>query len=271
MAKPGRMPRFEAKHDNGSVVVAFYCELCQRAAYSQPISPLDSSLQQVGREAVGGLIRHIPVVGETVADTLVGPETQGSSSEAFGALVQNVSKEFASEVISKIPLIGEQMAQNLASGSAALTPQQVEAAWQQVEPSFQECPQCHKIVCSDDFDAGSGLCSADRAALPVQAAAPTVYPASAVQESAAVAHCPSDGTLAPAGTKFCPNCGTAMTQPGTVTICAQCGAQSSGAKFCPNCGAKLESAPPAPPTHCPNCGAENKGSRFCPNCGTKLI
>ena len=39
----------------------------------------------------------------------------------------------------------------------------------------------------------------------------------------AVANMPSGGGSAPAGAKFCPNCGTAI----------------NGAKFCPECGTKI--------------------------------
>ena len=51
--------------------------------------------------------------------------------------------------------------------------------------------------------------------------------------------CPVDGTLALAGTKFCPECGSPMTQP-VSDKCPQCGAPVKGAKFCPECGATIE-------------------------------
>jgi len=82
-----------------------------------------------------------------------------------------------------------------------------------------------------------------------------------------VARCPKDGTVAAAGTKFCPECGTAMIQP-VSDICPKCGQETHGAKFCPNCGAELETARKA--GFCPNCGAEVKGAKFCPECGTKI-
>jgi ribosomal protein L32 len=81
------------------------------------------------------------------------------------------------------------------------------------------------------------------------------------------ARCPKDGTLAKPGTKFCPECGTAMIQP-ALDSCPQCGTPTAGAKFCPNCGAKIDSAPAA--TKCPKCGADTKGAKFCPECGTKM-
>jgi len=70
-----------------------------------------------------------------------------------------------------------------------------------------------------------------------------------------VARCPKDGTMAPAGTKFCPECGSPMTQP-AVDRCPNCGKETGGAKFCPECGTKIERAPAGV---CPSCGAQTKG------------
>jgi predicted amidophosphoribosyltransferase len=88
------------------------------------------------------------------------------------------------------------------------------------------------------------------------------------QAQTATARCPKDGTVAPAGTKFCPECGSPMTQPEPAAgTCPSCGAQVGTAKFCPECGAKIERAPSG---LCPSCGADAKGAKFCPECGTKL-
>jgi membrane protease subunit (stomatin/prohibitin family) len=56
--------------------------------------------------------------------------------------------------------------------------------------------------------------------------------------------------------------------PATATItCAKCQAQiPAGSKFCPNCGSAVAVA-----GQCPNCHAQvASGAKFCPNCGTKL-
>ncbi len=61
---------------------------------------------------------------------------------------------------------------------------------------------------------------------------------------------PQQQTQAPAGGKFCPECGT----------------PNDGAKFCPNCGAKQAAS-----NNCSKCGAELKaGAKFCPECGNKV-
>jgi ribosomal protein L32 len=143
-------------------------------------------------------------------------------------------------------------------------------------------------VCLSDFDEQSGYCNDDSprrtaiaeaeaeqagAALKGFASAlglgDMMKQASATARQAAtnMARCPNDGTLAPAGTKFCPECGTAMLQPAS-DPCPNCGAETHGAKFCPECGTKLQRAAAGV---CPNCGAETHGAKFCPECGTRLV
>lgn len=57
------------------------------------------------------------------------------------------------------------------------------------------------------------------------------------------------GPVAPAGGKFCPECGTAL---------------NGNPKFCPECGSKLSRT-------CPGCGSPIEGNpNFCPECGQKL-
>jgi membrane protease subunit (stomatin/prohibitin family) len=146
------------------------------------------------------------------------------------------------------------------------------------------------VVCVSDWDEVSGFCSEDSPrrdaiaeAQAEQAGAMLKGFASAFglgdavrqateaakQAQSGAARCPKDGTLAPAGTKFCPNCGSPLVQPAPpapAAVCPNCGADTKGAKFCPECGTKQE----AKPAVCPNCGAETKGAKFCPECGTKL-
>jgi membrane protease subunit (stomatin/prohibitin family) len=176
-----------------------------------------------------------------------------------------------------------------------MSPAQLEKHWQQMQKNFGECPTCNRIVCLSDYDTQSGTCQEDspRAGQIAEARASQAGAAlkgfasafglggafdqarQAAEEAqrraaATTARCPSDGTLAPAGTKFCPNCGTPMVQPAS-TACPKCGSETGGARFCPNCGNKMEqAAPPVAPAVCPNCGAETKGARFCAGCGTKL-
>jgi membrane protease subunit (stomatin/prohibitin family) len=59
--------------------------------------------------------------------------------------------------------------------------------------------------------------------------------------AAALVICPKCGARIPATSKFCPECGTAITPPSSGTMtCPKCGKTiPAGSKFCPDCGEKL--------------------------------
>jgi predicted amidophosphoribosyltransferase len=59
--------------------------------------------------------------------------------------------------------------------------------------------------------------------------------------AAALVICPKCGQHIPATSKFCPNCGTTITQPTNQNMtCPKCGKSiPANSKFCPECGEKL--------------------------------
>ncbi len=250
MTTPNRMPRYDIRNDGVGPYAIFYCDECGREFRSLP-DVGTTVAKDIGRQTMGGLLRNIPLVG--------------------GALANNVAGED--------PRYSNQL-------SAA----QLDKAWNQLKEHFRECPTCNRVVCLSDFDERSGFCNQDSprsddiaqaqgqqagAALKGFASAfglgDAIQKASQAAKKASdlMARCPIDGTFAPAGTKFCPECGAQMVQP-QADICPNCGAKTFGAKFCPECGTKLEAEKPQPST-CPKCGAETGGAKFCPECGTKLV
>jgi hypothetical protein len=171
----------------------------------------------------------------------------------------------------------------------SLTPDQVDGAWKAVGVNFHQCPTCLLLVCPSCYDAKSGYCQDDSPRREEIAQAETEQAVGVVkgladafgfgevvrsagqavkQAAAQSARCPKDGTLATPGTKFCPECGSAMIQP-VAAACPSCGADTKGAKFCPECGTKIEQVAAA--TKCASCGAELKGAKFCPECGTRAV
>jgi membrane protease subunit (stomatin/prohibitin family) len=253
MATFSRMPRYEIRNDGAGPYAIFYCDSCSREFRSQP-DIANTLTKDVGRSALGGLLRKVPLVGGVVADNVAGEDPRYSYK---------------------------------------MNTAQLDSAWKQVQQHFRECPTCNRIVCLSDFDTQSGFCQEDSPrtqeiteARGAQAGAAlkgfasvfglgdAIDKAKQAAEQAAqtaktqMARCPKDGTTAPAGTKFCPECGSPMVQP-AVDRCPSCGAETKGAKFCPECGAKIERAPAA--AVCPKCGAETKGAKFCPECGNKMI
>ncbi len=242
-----RMPRYDVRNDGIGPYAVFYCEKCDREYRSSP-DVGGTIAQDIGKQALGGFLRGVPLVGRAAADSITGQDRRYVTS---------------------------------------LTAQELQSHWNQVEHNMRECPTCKRIVCLSDFDEQSGYCNddtprrdeiarsqAEQAGNVLKGFADAFGLGGAVQAagnaarqaSANLARCPNDGTVAAAGTKFCPECGAAMVQP-AVDKCPKCGAATAGAKFCPECGAKIERAPAA--TNCRNCGAELKGAKFCPECGTK--
>jgi len=255
MSAPSKMPRYTVHNDGMGPYAIFYCDRCNREYRSQP-NVGGTIANDLGRQAVGGLLRKIPLVGGAVSESVVGQDPRYVYS---------------------------------------LTPAQLESAWGQMKDRFRECPTCQQIVCLTDFDEQSGFCQDDSPRKNEMAesqaeqaghvmkgfaaafgldqafkqAGEAVKSANASAQSAMnqAARCPKDGVLAAPGTKFCPECGTAMLQP-AIANCPQCGKPTMGAKFCPECGAKVEVAPVA--ANCPKCGTPTKGAKFCPECGTKV-
>ncbi len=253
MATPSKMPRYAVQNDGAGPYAVFYCDRCSREYRSQP-NVANTLANDIGRKAVGGLLRNIPMVGSAIAENVAGQDARYTRT---------------------------------------LTPAQLEGAWNQVKDRFRECPTCHQIVCVSDFDDQSGFCQTDSprknemaesqaeqagrmvkgfaAAFGLDQAIKNVSQAAQAAQTAAgqMARCPKDGRLAAPGTKFCPDCGTAMVQP-AAAVCPKCGQPTLGAKFCPNCGTKVEAAPAPAAGVCPKCGATTKGAKFCPECGTKV-
>lgn len=249
MATFSRMPNYDIRNDGAGPYAVFYCDSCGREFRSQP-NVGTVIKQDLGKQALGGLLRKVPLVGSQLAENALGEDARYTMK---------------------------------------LDGPQLQKAWEQVQTNFRECPTCSRIVCLSDFDAKSGFCNDDSprheeisesygtqagAALKGFANAFGLGDAlkgvgEAVNKAAenSIATCPNCGTTAAAGIKFCPECGTAMVQP-KVQTCAKCGSPTYGAKFCPNCGAPQEVKAAA--AFCSNCGSETKGAKFCPNCGQKV-
>jgi hypothetical protein len=183
-----RMPRYDIRNDGAGPYAIFYCDICSREFRSQP-DVANVVKQDLGRSALGGLLRKVPLVGSSVADNVVGEDPRYSYK---------------------------------------MNPAQLESAWNQCQVHFRECPTCNRIVCLSDFDAQSGFCQEDShrteeisEARGAQAGAAikgfatafglgdTLKNVGKAVEAASkvptqMATCPKDGTLAAPGTKFCP-------------------------------------------------------------------
>jgi hypothetical protein len=240
MPEEKRMPRYDVRNDGAGPYASFCCDKCGREFRSTP-DVKGTVVKDIGKSAVSGLFRSVPLVRNVVDSRMDDPRD-----------------------------------------SYHLNAQELAAHWQQVQDRFHMCPTCQLVVCPSCWDAQSGFCSedsprrgeiaqaqAEQAAGVMKGIASIFGVDKVIQQATAAAQqaakCPSCGTMAAPGTKFCPNCGKGMVQP-AASVCPGCGAQVGAAKFCPNCGAKVAQAAP---TTCSSCGTELKGAKFCPQCGTK--
>ena len=192
MSTPTRMPRHDVRNDGIGPYAVFYCDKCDREFRSQP-QVAATIAKDIGRRTVGGLLGSIPIVGNIAERAMEDPRHV-----------------------------------------YALTPQQLEAAWKEVQVNFRECPTCRLVVCLSDFDTQSGFCTEDsprrgeiaqaqaaQAAGVLKGIADVFGVGEAIRgvtqaaktATANMARCPNDGTVTPAGTKFCPECGSPMVQP----------------------------------------------------------
>src|SRR5437763_10412325 len=70
---PGRMPRYVVRNDGAGPYAIFYCDRCSREYRSQP--DIGKTItNDIGRNIFGGFLRSVPLVGDAVADGVVGQD-----------------------------------------------------------------------------------------------------------------------------------------------------------------------------------------------------
>jgi len=243
---PTRMPRYEVRNDGAGPYAVFYCEKCDREFRGTP-SLGGTIAKEVGRSAVGGLLRNVPIIGSAADRALDDPRysTKLNQPQLEAAWKQVEDRFHECPTCQMVCCPSDWDAQ---SGFCSEdSPRRGEIAEAQAEQAAGVIKGIANVF---------GLGEAVRGVTQAAKAA-----------SAGVARCGKCGTMGPAGTKFCPECGGQMVQP-QIDACPKCGVDVKGAKFCPECGSKIERA--QAPALCPHCGKETKGSKFCPECGTKV-
>lgn len=246
-----RMPRYDISNDGMGPFAIFYCDRCNREYRSNP-SIAATVKESVTRGAFGGLLRNIPIIGDSAANQVENDRyrTNLSNDElqsAWGQTAQYFRECPSCHQIVCIPDFDEPT--GFCDEHSPRAQQLAEAQAQQAGAAL------------------SGIANAFGVGQAIQAS----MAAAAMNAPAGLVVCPKDGTRAPVGTAFCPMCGTAMqavaAAAGTPALqqCGKCGAgMLAGAKFCPNCGTPSPQA-----VACSKCGTTiAPGVKFCPNCGT---
>lgn len=242
-----RMPRYEVRNDGVGPYAVFYCDKCDREFRSTP-DVGGTIAKEVGRSALGGLLRSVPIVG-SAADRAI------SDSRYTTTLTQQQLEAAWKQV--------EPNFHECPTCRMVVCPSDWDAQSGYCEEDSPRREQIAQAQAEQAAGVLKGIAGAFGFGEVVRGAAEAAKAA-----SANVARCSKCGKPGPAGSKFCGECGGAMIQPQAADRCPKCGAEVKGAKFCPECGTKIERA--EIPAVCPKCGAQTKGARFCGECGTKL-
>ncbi len=221
-----RMPRYDVRNDGVGPYATFYCDVCRREFRSTP-SIGDTIAKDVGRSALGGLLRNIPVVGWDIADNMQDSRYSAhmSGQQLDGAWQQIQQNFHECPTCGKVVCAGDWDA--LGNSCIEDSPRRAEIARAQAE-------QAAGLVqgFASAFGLGGALQDAGQAARAAAAAMP---------------RCGQCGTVVGQGVKFCPQCGGAVIQPGGAsastsspqpTSCPNCGSPVAG-KFCGACGSKV--------------------------------
>jgi hypothetical protein len=217
-----RMPRYDISNDGMGPYVIFYCDRCNREYRSNP-SIATTVKESVTRGALGGLLRNVPILGDTAANQVDNDRyrTDMSPDELASAWGQTSQYFRECQTCHQIVCIPDFDETTGFCDEDSPRRAEVEAA------KAQQAAAAMKGV-ADVFGISGAIKSS------MEAAAARQQAESAGGAAPAGVPCTSCGTPLAPGTKFCANCGTPAAQPRS---CASCATElAAGAKFCPNCG-----------------------------------
>jgi hypothetical protein len=242
------MPRYDIRNDGVGPYATFYCDKCYREFRSQP--DLGNTVAGgIGRAALGGLLRNVPVVGWAAANSMEDPRYSNhmNPQQLEGAWNQ-VAEHF----------------HECPTCRMIVCPSDWDA---QAGYCNEDSPRREQIAQAQTEQA-MGVAKGIASAFGLGAAINNLGQ-SMQQAAALVPRCSKCGTPARAGVKFCPQCGGQVVQP-NVPTCPSCHKPNApGTAFCVDCGTPLAATAQPQPTTCPKCGATVAG-KFCGACGSKV-
>jgi hypothetical protein len=200
-----RLPRYDVQNDGAGPYAVFYCDKCGRDFRTEPA--IDAgSVQVIGRSAIEGLLREIPVVGSAIAGNIEDPRYQHTLSldQVRGAWEQ------VRELLHECPTC-----------HMFVCPAEYDArsGYCKEERPKQTAPQAAPR--GGKGQPGARNNGGNR-------------PAATAEDLTTCPHCHMQVA---ARFAFCTNCGTRLAPPEPVT-CPQCGTPVEG-RFCGNCGTKV--------------------------------
>jgi hypothetical protein len=227
-----RMPRYDVSNEGMGPYANFYCDRCDRNYRSQP-SIGQQIKENVTRGALGGFLRNVPIVGDSVANEMENDRYRTTLTAEELATAWGQVEEYFRECPTCHQIVCIPDFDDATGYCDEDSPRATEVAQAQAEQAG---------AALRGFADALGLSGAIQQGM-AQAQAQQAQPAQVQQgqapqqggASAAAGTCASCGSALAPGARFCANCGTAVPQ---AKFCPSCGAQASG-PFCANCGTKI--------------------------------
>ncbi len=225
-----RMPRYYVSNEGMGPYATFYCDKCNREYRSQPDFK-QTVTEDVKKGAFGGLLRNVPLVGDSMANNMEQDRYRTAmTQEELAAAWQQVESYFREcptcHQILCVPDFDE--VSGYCDDDSPRRGQIAEAQAEQAGAAMKGFAKAFGL----DQAISQGVQQAQQQQQPQPGQAPAqgqvVTPGAGVQ-------CTNCGSTVAAGLKFCGNCGTPVAQERT---CPNCGTLTSAA-FCGNCGTKV--------------------------------
>ena len=222
-----RMPRYYVSNEGMGPYGVFYCDKCNREYRSQP-NIASTVTEDVKRGAFGGLLRNVPLVGDSMANNMEQDRYRTNmSQQELDAAWKQVEQYFREcptcHQILCVPDFDE-----VTGYCDDDSPRRGEIAAAQAEQAAGALKGF-----ANAFGFGDAMKQAAQQQQQQQQQQTQQAPSSG--SAAAGTACTNCGSTVASGQKFCANCGTPVPQQQT---CPSCGAQGTGA-FCANCGTRL--------------------------------
>ena len=222
-----RMPRYYVSNEGMGPYATFYCDKCNREYRSQP-NIASTVTEDVKRGAFGGLLRNVPLVGDSMANQMEQDRYRTNMSQQELDAAWKQVEEYFRECPTCHQIVCIPDFDEVSGYCDDDSPRRGEIAAAQAEQAAGALKGfANAFGFGDAVKRGIEESKAQQA----QQARATAGGGSA----AAATPCTNCGSPVSAGQKFCASCGTPVQ---TAKTCPNCGAEASGA-FCANCGHKL--------------------------------
>lgn len=217
-----RMPRYYVSNEGMGPYATFYCDKCNREYRSQPDFK-QTVTEDVKKGAFGGLLRNVPLVGDSMANNMEQDRYRTAMTQEELAKAWSEVESYFRECPTCHQILCVPDFDEVTGYCDEDSPRRGQIAEAQAEQAAGALKGF-----ANAFGLGDAMKQGMQQAQQQQAQQGVVTPGAGVT-------CASCGNTVAAGLKFCGNCGTPVAQEKT---CQNCGTVTSAA-FCGNCGTKV--------------------------------